>query len=42
MKLNKHQDIDCKLSSKFNELVNFSMITIIKQLQKKKDEKKQE
>jgi len=39
VKLNKHQDVNCKLSSMFNELVNFSVMTIIKQLQKNKDRK---
>ncbi len=42
VKLNKHQDVDCKLSSMFNELVNFSVMTIIKQLQKNRNRKTQE
>ncbi len=42
VKLNKHQDVDCKLSLMFNELVNFSVMTIIEQLQKNKDRKMQE
>ena len=39
VKLNKHQDVDCKLSLMFNELVNFSVMIIIEQLQKNKDRK---
>ncbi len=39
VKLNKHQDVNCKLSSMFNELVNFSVMTIIEQLQKNRDRK---
>ncbi len=39
VKLNKHQDVNCKLSSMFNELVNFSVMIIIEQLQKNKDRK---
>ncbi len=40
VKLNEHQDINCSLSSRFNKLVNFSMMTIIDQLQKKMNKKK--
>ena len=39
VKLNKHQDVDYKLSLMFNELVNFSVMTIIKQLQKNRKRK---
>ncbi len=39
VKSNKHQDVDCKLSLIFNELVNFSVMTIIKQLQKNRNRK---
>ncbi len=39
VKLNKHQDVNCKLSSMFNELVNFSVMIIIEQLQTNKDRK---
>ncbi len=39
VKLNKHQDVDCELSSMFNELVNFSVMTIIEQLQKNRNRK---
>ncbi len=42
VKLNEHQDIDCSLSSRFNKLVNFSMMTIIDQLWKKMNKKKQD
>ncbi len=39
VKSNKHQDVNCKLSSMFNKLVNFSMMIITEQLQKNKDRK---
>ena len=39
VKSNKHQDVDCKLLSMFNELVNFSMMIITEQLQKNKNRK---
>ncbi len=39
VKSNKHQDVDYKLSSMFNELVNFSVMTIIEQLQKNRNRK---
>ncbi len=42
VKLNEHQDIDCSLSSRFNKLVNFSVMTIIDQLRKKMNKKKQD
>ena len=42
VKLNKHQDIDCSLSSRFNKLVNFLIMTIIDQLWKKMNKKKQD
>ncbi len=42
VKLNEHQDIDCNLSSRFNKLFNFSMMTIIDQLWKKTNKKKQD
>ncbi len=42
VKLNEHQDINCSLSSRFNKLVNFSMMTIIDQLWKKMNKKKQD
>ncbi len=42
VKSNKHQDVNCKLSSMFNELVNFSVMTIIEQLQKNRNRKTQE
>ncbi len=42
VKSNKHQDINCNLSSRFNKLVNFSVMIIINQLQKKMNKKKQD
>ncbi len=42
VKSNEHQDIDCSLSLKFNKLVNFSVMTIINQLWKKMNKKKQD